>query len=114
MRSGWWRGSIYWVLLVSGWFSISKTIIPDAQEHFLTHSTRRDTHLFGGFGLTEPEDGQSGRIGFALRGPTYEIPRVTQKNVDDWIQCMLGIAVLMKRCLGGMIEVRRNWRSHGG
>ena len=52
MRSGWWRGSIYWVLLVSGWFSISKTIIPDAQEHFLTHSTRRDTHLFGGFGLT--------------------------------------------------------------
>ena len=64
--------------------------------------------------LTEPEDGQSGRIGFALRGPTYEIPRVTQKNVDDWIQCMLGIAVLMKRCLGGMIEVRRDWRSHGG
>ena len=53
MRSGWWRGSIYWVLLVSGWFSISKTIIPDAQEHFLTHSTRRDTHLFGGFGLME-------------------------------------------------------------
>ena len=39
------------MLLVSGWFSISKTIIPDAQEHSLTHSTRRDTHLFGGFGL---------------------------------------------------------------
>ena len=37
----------------SGWFSISKTIIPDAQEHFLTHSTRRDTHLFGGFGLLD-------------------------------------------------------------
>ena len=31
--------------------TLSKTIIPDAQEHFLTHSTRRDTHLFGGFGL---------------------------------------------------------------
>jgi hypothetical protein len=45
------RGSIYWVLLVWGCFSVSKTIIPDAQEHFLTHSTRRDTHLFGGFGL---------------------------------------------------------------
>ena len=44
----------YWVLLVSGWFSISKTIIPDAQEHFLPHSTRRDTHLFGGFGLRVP------------------------------------------------------------
>ena len=64
--------------------------------------------------LTEPKDGQSGRIEFALRGPTYEIPRVTQKNVNDWIQCMMGIAVLMKRCLEGLIEVRRNWLSHDG
>ena len=64
--------------------------------------------------LAEPEDGQGGLIGFALRGPTYEIPRATQKNVDDWIHCMLGIAVLMKRCLEGLIDVRRNWRSHDG
>ena len=28
------------------------TIIPDAQEHFLTPSPRRNTHLFGGLGLT--------------------------------------------------------------
>ena len=51
MRSGWWPGSIYWVLLVLGSVCCYKTIIPEAQEHFLTHSTRRDTHLFGGFGL---------------------------------------------------------------
>ena len=53
MRSGWSSGSIYSVLLVSGWFSVSKTIIPDAQEHFLTPSARRDIYLFGGFGLRE-------------------------------------------------------------
>ena len=37
--------------LVSGRFCLSKTIIPEAQEHFLTPSARRDTHLFGGLGL---------------------------------------------------------------
>ena len=37
--------------LVSGWFSVSKTIIPEAQEHFLTPLARRDTHPFGGLGL---------------------------------------------------------------
>ena len=51
MRSGWSSGSIYSVLLVSGWFAVSKAIIPDAQEHFLTPSARRDTHPFGGLGL---------------------------------------------------------------
>ena len=51
MRSGWSSGSIFWVLLVSGWFCLSKTIIPDTQEHFLTPSARRNTHLFGGLGL---------------------------------------------------------------
>ena len=39
------------MLLVWGCFAVSKTIIPDAQEHFLTHSTRRDTYLVGGLGL---------------------------------------------------------------
>ena len=73
MRSGWWRGSIYWVLLVSGWFSISKTIIPDAQEHFLTHSTRRDTHLFGGFGLK----GEYSKSGTSSRdGPPRPLVRL--------------------------------------
>ena len=47
------RGSIYQVLLVPGWFCLSKTIIPVAQEHFLTPSPRRNTHLFGGLGLNK-------------------------------------------------------------
>ena len=41
------------MLLVSGRFPFSKTIIPDAKEHFLTPSPRRDAHLFGGLGLSE-------------------------------------------------------------
>ncbi len=45
------QDSCYWVLLVWGCFSVSKTIIPDPPEHFLTSSARRDTHLFGGLGL---------------------------------------------------------------
>ena len=53
MRSGCSSGSIYWVLLVSGRFPLSKTIIPDAKEHFLTHSPRRDPHLFGGLGFSD-------------------------------------------------------------
>ena len=51
MRSGSLRGSIYWVLLVSGRFCLSKTIISEAQEHFLTPLARRDTHPFGGLGV---------------------------------------------------------------
>ena len=39
------------VLLVSGRFPLSKTIIPYAKEHFLTPSPRRDAHLFRGLGL---------------------------------------------------------------
>ena len=77
MRSGWWRGSISWVLLVSGWFSISKTIIPDAQEHFLTHSTRRDTHLFGGFGIRAANPRRTQGVGCVWRPQTgfYELQR---------------------------------------
>ena len=52
IRSGRSSGSIYSVPLVSGWFSVSKTIIPEAQEHFLTPLARRDTHPFGGLGLS--------------------------------------------------------------
>ena len=53
MRSGWSSASIFWVLLAWGRFPVSKAIIPDAQEHFLTPSAHRDTHLFGGLGLTQ-------------------------------------------------------------
>ena len=55
MRSGWSRGSIYCVFLVWGRFCVAETVIPEAQEHFLTPSVRRDTHLFGGFGLTSAD-----------------------------------------------------------
>ena len=34
MRSGLLRGSIRWVLLVSGWFHVSETIIPEAGSTF--------------------------------------------------------------------------------
>ena len=39
------------MLLEWGRFPDSEAIIPDAQEHFLTPSAHRDTHLFGGVGL---------------------------------------------------------------
>ena len=51
MRSGWSSGSICWVLLFWGRFAVSQTIIPEAQEHFLTPSAHRDTHIFGGLGV---------------------------------------------------------------
>ena len=43
------------MLLVSGRFCDSKTIIPEAQEHFLTPSARRDTHPFGGLGFRDAD-----------------------------------------------------------
>ena len=52
MRSGSSRDSIRSVLFLWGRFAVvSQTIIPEAQEHFLTPSARRDTHPFGGLGL---------------------------------------------------------------
>ena len=51
MRSGWLRDSICWVLLFWDRFSVSKTIIPEAQEHLLATSGPRYTPSFGGFGF---------------------------------------------------------------
>ena len=51
VRSGSLRDSIRWVLLVSGWFRVSETIIPEAREHFFIPSPRRCTQPFGGLGL---------------------------------------------------------------
>ena len=56
------------MLLVWGRFSVSKTIIPDAQEHFLIHSTRRDTYLVGGLGFSDKFDLA---VGFCF-GPLIE------------------------------------------
>ena len=44
--------SSYVAVRVWGRFYVSETIMPEAQEHFLTPSARRHTHLFGGLGLT--------------------------------------------------------------
>ena len=38
MRSGWLRGSIYWLLSLWGWFSVPKTNIPDSEERHLVSS----------------------------------------------------------------------------
>ena len=46
MRSSCSGGSICWVLLLWGRFAVSQTIIPEAQEHFLTPSAPRDTQPF--------------------------------------------------------------------
>ena len=62
-----------WVLLVSGWFSVSKTIIPEAQEHFLNSSARRDTHLFGGLGLIGRT---TGGLNSLLRRVHIEVVRI--------------------------------------
>ena len=51
MRSGWLRSNIFWVLLVWGRLGVSKTITPEAEEHFLNPSGSRDTHIIGGLGL---------------------------------------------------------------
>ena len=49
-QAGWLRGSIYWVLLFWDRLSVSKTIIPEAQEHLPVSSEPRYTPSFGGFG----------------------------------------------------------------
>ena len=49
---GWLRGSIYWVLLFLRSLCCYKTIIPEAQKHFLVSSGPRYTPSFGGLGLS--------------------------------------------------------------
>ncbi len=47
--------------LASG-HAVSQTIIPEAQEHFLTPSARRDTYPFGGLGLKRGRRCQLGSV----------------------------------------------------
>jgi hypothetical protein len=71
------------VRLVSGRFRLSKTIIPDAQEHFLTPSARRDTHLFGGLGISQKRSDMTTTVyrlvpaDFALSCDTSSTPEQT-------------------------------------
>ena len=84
------QDSCYWVLLVWGCFSVSKTIIPEAQEHLLTASTRRNTHIFGGLGLSPvitpfskvPPNGSPSRQAMRHQPPRYAAPQHVQNAVD--------------------------------
>ena len=51
MRSGWWRGSICWVLLFWGRFSVSKPLSQKHGSTFLPLQVADPTPSFGGFGL---------------------------------------------------------------
>ena len=65
------------MLLVSGRFCDSKTIIPEAQEHFLTPLAHRDTHIFGGLGLRLLRT----EVG-AVRAALYGLPGQAQHGID--------------------------------
>ena len=97
MRSGWSSGSICWVLLVSGRFAVSQTIIPEAQEHFLNPSAHRDTHIFGGLGFKEAK----GEVGL----DQYEV-----RKWDGWYR-HITLAMLAHACLA---VVRRQALEQGG
>ena len=81
------------MLLVSGWLAVSQTIIPDAQEHFLTASTRRHTHLFGGLRLTPPVLTSHLRQQIELREATREAQRSAGEREETgeaiWIEINL-------------------------
>ena len=87
MRSGWSSASIFWVLLAWGRFPVSKAIIPDAQEHFLTPSAHRDTHLFGGLGVRNDEPIEAALLHqsafFVLRRDDLSHPQRSEHGVLD-------------------------------
>ena len=56
MRSGWWRGSIYWVLLFWGQFSVSKPLSQKHGSTFLPLQDADPTPSFGGFGVKQDWD----------------------------------------------------------
>ena len=65
------------MLLVSGRFAVSQTIIPEAQEHFLTPSAHRDTHIFGGLGLRD--------FGARSQALDQRHDELLQKYPDQWV-----------------------------
>ena len=54
MRSGCSGGNIFWVLLLLGWFCVSKTIIPEARSTFLPfqHAATITLSVDWGFGVS--------------------------------------------------------------
>ena len=51
IRSGWLRGSIYWVLLFRGRFFATKPLSQKHRSTFLPPQDANPTPSFGGFGL---------------------------------------------------------------
>ena len=54
IRSGWLRGSIYWVLLFQGRFFATKPLSQKHRSTFLPLQDANPTPSFGGFGLRDP------------------------------------------------------------
>ena len=77
MRSGWLRDSIYLGDPVLGPVFCSKTIIPEAQDHFLVSSGPRYTPSFGGLGF---------RWDTVLAPQWYILP--PSFTVDDLLGCV--------------------------
>ena len=57
IRSGWLRGSIYWVLLFRGRFSVAKPLSRIQRSTFLPLQDANLTPSLGGFGLSLDPDG---------------------------------------------------------
>ena len=52
MRSGWWRGSIYWALLFRDWFAVTKPLSQIQRSALWPLQDADPTPSFGGFGFT--------------------------------------------------------------
>ena len=90
IRSGWLRGSIYWVLLFRGRFFATKPLSQKHRSTFLPPQDANPTPSFGGFGLrlrahlclSRAEDAPAGRLyksirsqqGVAARGGGKDAP----------------------------------------
>ena len=73
-------------LVVSGWFAVSKTIIPEAQEHLLALSARRDTHPLGGLGLSCSSClNYLHRLGFVLKRPKKRLLKADAAQRETFV-----------------------------
>ena len=59
MRSGWWRGSIYWVLLFRDWFAVTKPLSQIQRSTLWPLQDADPTPSFGGFGITDTSRGRN-------------------------------------------------------
>ena len=56
MRSGWWRGSIYWVLLFRDRFAVTKPLSQMRRSTLWPLQDADPTPSFGGFGLSQTDE----------------------------------------------------------